>query len=213
MNVDPLISELSTSRLIPVVVLDNPADASRLGVALLAGGVGSAEITFRTDAAAAAISSLTAQTDLLVGAGTVLRPEQVDAAVAAGARFVVSPGLSAAVVARARELSVPIVPGVATATEIMAALDLGIDVVKFFPSEPLGGVATLRALAGPFPTVRFIPTGGIDASLLPRYLTEPHVLAVGASWMVERALIAAGDWDEITARTATAMKVIRGERA
>jgi 2-dehydro-3-deoxyphosphogluconate aldolase/(4S)-4-hydroxy-2-oxoglutarate aldolase len=213
MNVDPLISGLSTSRLIPVVVLDNPADASRLGVALLAGGVGSAEITFRTDAAAAAISSLTAQTDLLVGAGTVLRPEQVDAAVAAGARFVVSPGLSAAVVARARELSVPIVPGVATATEIMAALDLGIDVVKFFPSEPLGGVATLRALAGPFPTVRFIPTGGIDASLLPRYLTEPHVLAVGASWMVERALIAAGDWDEITARTATAMKVIRGERA
>ncbi len=213
MNVDPLIGELFTSRLIPVVVLDNPADAPSLGSALLSGGVGSVEITFRTDAAAAAISSLTAQTDLLVGAGTILRPEQVDAAVAAGAQFVVSPGLSAAVVARARELRVPIVPGVATATEIMAALDLGIDVVKFFPSEPLGGVATLRALAGPFQTVRFIPTGGIGTTLLPRYLTEPHVLAVGGSWMVERALIAAGDWDEITARTATAMKVIRGERA
>src|SRR5690606_2196314 len=129
--------------------------------ALVGGGLRCAEVTFRTDAAEAALRTMAADSRLLVGAGTVVRPDQVDRAVAAGAAFIVSPGFSEAVVRRCRELDVPVFPGVATASELMAALDAGCDVVKFFPAEPLGGVSTLKALAAPFPGVRFIPTGGI----------------------------------------------------
>jgi 2-dehydro-3-deoxyphosphogluconate aldolase / (4S)-4-hydroxy-2-oxoglutarate aldolase len=210
-GVHPVIATLARDRLLPVIRLDNPGDAPALGAALRAGGLGCAEVTFRTEAAPEAIAALAATTDLLVGAGTVIRAEQVETAVEAGARFIVSPGLSAAVVARAVELDTPVVPGVATSSEVMAALDLGISVVKFFPAEQLGGVATMRALAGPFGGVRFIPTGGIDAALLPRYLAEPSVLAVGGSWMVDRALLAARDWDTVTGRTAAALRMARAE--
>jgi 2-dehydro-3-deoxyphosphogluconate aldolase/(4S)-4-hydroxy-2-oxoglutarate aldolase len=144
---------------------------------------------------------------LLVGAGTVVTPDQVDAAVAAGASFVVSPGFSVAVVRRCVELGVPTFPGVATASDIMAAVQEELDIVKFFPAEPLGGVTMIRALAGPFPSMRFLPTGVITAQQLPTYLANPSVVAVGGSWMVAPKLIAGGKWDEITRLTAEAVAV------
>jgi len=140
--------------------------------------------------------------DLVVGAGTVLTDRQVDEAVEAGARFVVSPGLSAAVVRRCQEVGVPVVPGVSTPTEIMQALDLGLDTVKFFPAEANGGLATIKALAAAFPQVRFMPTGGITVDTAPSYLAHPSVVAVGGSWMVAGDLLAADRWDEVAARCA-----------
>lgn len=206
----PFLDLLAESRVLPVVVLEDAGRALDLGAALVAGGARCAEVTFRTAAAVATIRALVASTGLCVGAGTVVRPDQVDAAAEAGARFIVSPGLSPAVVARSRHHGLPVLPGVATPTDIMAALELGLDVLKFFPAGQLGGPATLRALAGPFTSVRFVPTGGITADLLERYLAEPSVLAVGGSWMVEPRLIAAGDWAEITARTADTVRRIGG---
>ena len=135
---------------------------------------------------------------MLVGAGTVVRPEQVDAAVEAGARFVVTPGFSARVVGRCRELGVPVIPGVATATDVIAALDHGLKLLKFFPAEAAGGIAALKALAGPFPGVRWIPTGGISATNAASYLALPSVAAVGGSWMVAPDLIAQRDFGAVT---------------
>jgi 2-dehydro-3-deoxyphosphogluconate aldolase/(4S)-4-hydroxy-2-oxoglutarate aldolase len=142
---------------------------------------------------------------LTVGAGTVLTPGQAERAVAAGARFVVSPGFDEEVVARCRELGVPVVPGIATATELMRALKAGIDTVKLFPAEPLGGLRTLRALAAPFPGTRFVPTGGIDADRMAAYLADPAVLAVGGSWLATPAHLERGDYDEIRRLTADAV--------
>jgi 2-dehydro-3-deoxyphosphogluconate aldolase/(4S)-4-hydroxy-2-oxoglutarate aldolase len=187
-------------RYVPVVVLADAADAAPLAEALVAGGLPIAEVTFRTPAAEQALKTLAADTRLLVGAGTVFTRDQVDRAVAAGAQFVVSPGFSPSVVRHGRELGVPVLPGVATATELMAALDEGVDVVKFFPAEQLGGVGTLRALAAVFGGVRFVPTGGITAGLARSYLDVPAVAAVGGSWMVAPELIRAGAFDQITAR-------------
>ena len=155
---------------IPVIVAEEVDAVRPLGDALKDGGLPVAEVTFRTAAAAEALRLLARDGDLLVGAGTIVRPEQVDLAHAAGARFVVTPGFSARVVDRCRELGLPVVPGVATATEVMAALDHGIELVKFFPAEASGGVAMVEALQGPFPEVRFIPTGGIDATNAADYL-------------------------------------------
>jgi 2-dehydro-3-deoxyphosphogluconate aldolase/(4S)-4-hydroxy-2-oxoglutarate aldolase len=185
-------------RVIPVVVIEELDTVLPLAEALDEGGLQVAEITFRTEAAAAAIRLIAAETDVLVGAGTVVRPEQVDLAVEAGARFIVTPGFSAAVVARCRELDVLVIPGVATATEIVAALDHGLDLAKFFPAEAAGGVALLRALQGPFPGVRFVPTGGVNAANAASYLALPSVVAVGGSWMVAPELIAARDFAAVT---------------
>ncbi len=196
---------LAGSRVVPVVIIEDPATAEPLGKALLAGGLGCAEVTLRTASALAALRELAQQPDLLVGAGTVVSREQVDQAVEAGAKFVVSPGFSPTVVRHCQDLGIPVLPGVATATEIMAALDAGVQVVKFFPAQSLGGVPMLRALAAPFGTVRFVPTGGITAALLPEYLAQPSVAAVGGSWMVAPALLAAGRYDEITALSAAAV--------
>jgi 2-dehydro-3-deoxyphosphogluconate aldolase/(4S)-4-hydroxy-2-oxoglutarate aldolase len=146
---------------------------------------------------------------LSVGAGTVISADQVDTAVAAGARFLVSPGFSHAVVRRCHELDVPVVPGVATATELMTALDAGITIVKLFPAEPLGGITTLRSLAGVFPQVRFVPTGGISAANAASYLAEPSVLAVGGSWMVAAPLLARHSWDAVTRLAAEAVALAR----
>ena len=143
----------------------------------------------------------------------MLNRHQADTAVAAGARFIVSPGFSGTVVTHCQESGVPVLPGIATATELMAALDHGLEVVKFFPAEQLGGPATLRALSGPFRSVRFVPTGGITAALLADYLAVPSVLAVGGSWMVDGPLLAAEDWSTVTARTAAAMLQIRAHPA
>ncbi|MDO9456448.1 bifunctional 4-hydroxy-2-oxoglutarate aldolase/2-dehydro-3-deoxy-phosphogluconate aldolase [Nocardioides sp.] len=189
-------------RVIPVVVLDDPGRADDLGAALVAGGLPVAEATFRSPEAVAVLRRLATNRDLLVGAGTVITAAQVDLAHDAGARFVVSPGLSAAVVRRCQELGLPVFPGVSSATEIITALDLGLDTVKFFPAEANGGLASVKALAAAFPQVRFIPTGGITADTAPTYLAHQAVAAVGGSWMVAPDLLASGQWDEVTARCA-----------
>ncbi|MCO8276172.1 bifunctional 4-hydroxy-2-oxoglutarate aldolase/2-dehydro-3-deoxy-phosphogluconate aldolase [Actinoplanes sp. TRM 88003] len=193
-------------RVVPVVVLDDPEAADDLGAALVAGGLPVAEATFRTPQAALVLRRLAQREDLIVGAGTVLTARQVDRAHEAGARFVVSPGLSAEVVRRCQALGLPVIPGVSTASEIMAALDLGLDTVKFFPAEASGGLPTIKALYAAFPQVRFVPTGGITAESAPAYLAHPAIAAVGGSWMVAPDLLAAGKWDEVTARCAATVK-------
>jgi len=185
-------------RVVPVVVLEELETAVPVASALQAGGLPVAEVTFRTAIAVDAISRIAGDTDVLVGAGTVVRPEQVDEAVAAGARFIVTPGLSLRVIERCRELDVLVIPGVATATEVIAALDQGLDVLKLFPAEAAGGIALLRALRGPFPDVRFVPTGGISAANAALYLALPSVAAVGGSWMVAPELVAARDYAAVT---------------
>ena len=184
---DPaLLSRLSAHRLVPVVVIDDARTADSLGAALVAGGLPVAEVTFRTAAGLESLRRLAARGDLLVGAGTVVTAAQVDQAVAAGAEFIVSPGLSRAVVERCQEHGVLPLPGAVTATEVQAALELGLTAVKFFPAESSGGVAAVRALAGPFTEVGFMPTGGIGPDNLADYLNVPAVRAVGGSWMVPR---------------------------
>jgi len=204
-----VIDSLLGRRVIPVVVVRDVAVAHPLGEALAAGGLPVAEVTFRTAAAEAALRIL-AETDLLVGAGTVLHPELVDRAVEAGARFVVTPGFSDAVVSRCAELGVPVIPGVATASEVMAALAHGLDVLKLFPAGVAGGPALLRALAGPFPDVRFVPTGGVSAASMADYLRLSCVAAVGGSWMVAPSLLEAGDFAEVTRLTTEAVALARG---
>jgi 2-dehydro-3-deoxyphosphogluconate aldolase/(4S)-4-hydroxy-2-oxoglutarate aldolase len=207
--VSEVLDLLAADRILPVVVLSDAGQAEPLAAALLAGGLHCAEVTFRTDAAEAAIRVLAATSGLLVGAGTVLTPEQADRAVDAGARFVVSPGFGPAVVRRCQELGVPVFPGVATATEIQQALDAGLGVLKFFPAEQLGGAAMVKALAAPFGSVRFLPTGGVTAENLAGYLHVPAVLAVGGTWMVAADLLRAGAWDEVTRRSADAVRAAR----
>ena len=196
---------LAQWRVVPVVVLPDPSDAKPLAQALTAGGLRVAEVTFRHPTAAQTIAAMAEDPALIVGAGTVIAADQVDAAVRAGASFVVSPGFSPAVVGRCNELNVAMVPGVATPTELMAALDAGITTVKLFPAEPLGGITTLRSLAAVFPQIRFVPTGGISAANAAAYLAEPSVLAVGGSWMAAPALLAEQAWDTVTRLAAEAV--------
>lgn len=198
---------------IPVVLLERAADAPALGAALISGGLPVAEVTFRTAAAAEVLRVLAEDPALLIGAGTVVRAEQVDEAVAAGARFVVSPGLSQRVVDRCREHDVPVVPGVATASEVIAALDLGLDLLKLFPAEASGGPATLEALAAPFPGVRFIPTGGVGAANAASYLELSCVAAVGGSWMATPKLVKSGDFAAIARLAAEAVALVAEVRA
>ena len=201
-----VLATLATHRLVPVVVADGADQGARLADALVEGGLPVAEITLRLAGGVDAIRAIAGnRPEVVVGAGTVTTTRQVDDVVAAGARYIVSPGLSAAVVRRAQEHGIPVLPGVATPSEIMAALDLGIDVVKLFPASVVGGPAAIKAFAGPFPGLRFVPTGGVSAADLADYLTLKPVLAVGGSWMVDRALVTAGDWAEITRRTRDAV--------
>lgn len=188
---------VADNRIIPVVVINQADRAESLGEALVAGGIPIAEVTFRTAAAPEAIRRMSANADLLVGAGTVLSVAQVDQAVDAGARFIVSPGFSAEVVRRAQHHGLPVFPGAVTPSEIMAALDLGLTTLKFFPANIYGGAAALKALGAPFPQVRFIPTGGVSAENLGTYLTLPNIAAVGGSWMVPASAIDAGDMDTV----------------
>ncbi len=199
---------LAELRLIPVVAIDEAAKAPPLASALAEGGLPCAEITLRTDAAIDAISRIAVLGNVLVGAGTVLTVEQAERATSAGASFIVSPGLDVGLVEWCRERAVPVFPGVATATELMRAVGLGLDVVKLFPASAIGGVATMKALAGPFPDMRFIPTGGIGAGNVGEWLADPRVLACGGSWMVKRDLIAAGDFDEIARRVREAVALV-----
>jgi 2-dehydro-3-deoxyphosphogluconate aldolase/(4S)-4-hydroxy-2-oxoglutarate aldolase len=202
-------SALRNARLIPVVVLDDARDAAPLAGALVAGGLPVAEITFRTAAAGDSIRAMADRGDILLGAGTVLTPAQVDEAVAAGAGYVVSPGLSRAVVERCGEHGILALPGAVTATEVQAALELGLTTVKFFPAGTSGGAPAIAALAAPFGGVRFIPTGGIGPANLHEYLAIDAVAAVGGSWMVPRDRIRAGDFEAIRRLTADAVALLR----
>ncbi len=201
---------LAACPLVPVVVLDRAEDARPLGEALLTGGITAVEITLRTAAGLDAIGVASeALPELTVGAGSVLTTDHVDQVVDAGARFVVSPGLHAPVVARCAERGVPALPGAATASELMTAVNIGLDVVKFFPAGLLGGPAAIKALSAPFPGVSFLPSGGVGPGNLADYLTLPCVPAVSGSWMVEPALIRAGDWAEVARRSADAIAAAR----
>ncbi len=202
-----LLEEIGGLGVIPVVTIDEPADAPALIAALADGGLPTAEFTFRTPAAIEAIRAASAaRPDAIIGAGTVTTPAQVDAAVDAGARFIVSPGLDEDVVRRSRELGALPLPGCATATDLTRARRLGMDAVKFFPAEAAGGIAMLRALAAPFPGLRFVPTGGIDIANMDPYLGDRRVLAVGGSWMVRPDLLKARDWASVTQLAAMAVR-------
>ncbi|POX45848.1 bifunctional 4-hydroxy-2-oxoglutarate aldolase/2-dehydro-3-deoxy-phosphogluconate aldolase [Streptomyces sp. Ru72] len=201
-----LASVLAGARILPVLTVPSVATAGPLADALAAGGARCAEVTFRTADAEQVVKAMAAHGGLAVGAGTVLTPEQAERAVVAGARFVVSPGYDAEVVATCRALDVPVVPGIATATELMRALRAGLDTVKLFPAEPLGGTGMLKALTAPFPQARFVPTGGIGPAHLPAYLAHPAVLAVGGSWMATTGHLERGDYDRIRRLTAEAVE-------
>ncbi len=196
--------------LIPVVAIERAEDAPKLGRALQAGGLPCAEITFRTAAAPEAIRLITAECpDVLVGAGTVLSVAQAEQAAASGARFIVSPGFDAEVVDWCLAHNMPITPGVITPTEVGLAVKKGLTVLKFFPAEAAGGVKLLKALAGPFGGVKFIPTGGISSQNLADYLSLPLVHAAGGSWMVKKQLITAGEFERITELTREAVAVVQ----
>lgn len=200
-----VFDRLGRHRIVPVVTADTAEQGLHIARALADGGLPVAEVTFRTPAAADAIAAIRAETGVLVGAGTVVRPEQVDEAVWAGAMFVVSPGLSLGVVERARHHGLPVLPGAVTATEIQAALEAGIRLVKFFPAGTSGGAAALRALEAPFGDVRFVPTGGVSVENLGTYLSCPSVLAVGGSWMLPADAVAAADWARVSRLTREAV--------
>jgi 2-dehydro-3-deoxyphosphogluconate aldolase / (4S)-4-hydroxy-2-oxoglutarate aldolase len=203
-----ILQQLGHLGLIPVVAIERAADAPPLGRALQEGGLPCAEITFRTAAAEEAIRFMATECpDVLVGAGTVLSIEQAQKAVAAGAKFIVSPGFDAEVVDWCLAHNVPITPGVMTPTEVALALKKGVNVLKFFPAEAAGGVKLLKSIAAPYGQVKFIPTGGISAQNLADYLSLPMVHACGGSWMVTKQLIAAGKFDQITALTREAVTI------
>jgi 2-dehydro-3-deoxyphosphogluconate aldolase/(4S)-4-hydroxy-2-oxoglutarate aldolase len=194
---------------IPVLVIDDAATAVPLAQALVAGGLGILEITLRTPAALEVIRAIAGEVEeAVVGAGTVLTPAQYRDAERAGARFVVSPGATDAVLSAARASTVPLLPAAATATEVMRLLEQGYRFLKFFPAEPAGGPAYLKALASPLPAARFCPTGGIDAARAPEYLKLSNVVCVGGSWVAPNTAVAAGDWQQITrlARAAAALR-------
>jgi 2-dehydro-3-deoxyphosphogluconate aldolase/(4S)-4-hydroxy-2-oxoglutarate aldolase len=208
-----ILQKLGTLGVVPVVAIERAKDASNLGQALLDGGLPCAEITFRTAAAEDAIRRIASEfPDILVGAGTVLSSAQAEQAVAAGARFVVSPGFDPKVVDWCLENGVPVTPGVATSTEINMALDKGLDILKFFPAGELGGVNMLRAIGAPYGNVKFIPTGGVNASNLADYLSMPMVHACGGSWMVKKQLIADGEFEQISRLAREAVDIAQQAR-
>ncbi|WP_040893543.1 bifunctional 4-hydroxy-2-oxoglutarate aldolase/2-dehydro-3-deoxy-phosphogluconate aldolase [Streptomyces griseoaurantiacus] len=202
-------SVLDLAPVLPVVVVDDAADAVPLARALVAGGLPAIEVTLRTPAALDAIRAVAeAVPDAVVGAGTVLTPAQVTRCVEAGARFLVSPGWTETLLAAMTASGVPFLPGVSTASEVVALLERGVTEVKFFPAEAAGGTAYLKSLAGPLPGVRFCPTGGIGPGTAPAYLALPNVGCVGGSWMVPADAVAAGDWARVErlAREAAALR-------
>ena len=207
MTVDDL---MAVQPVIPVITIDRVEDAIPLAKALVGAGLRVLEVTLRTPAALAAIREMAKVPGAIVGAGTVLNARDVDAAVAHGATFIVTPGLSEATVAASALASIPILPGIATATELMAGLDLGLTRFKFFPAEQAGGRAMLDAFRGPFGAVKFCPTGGISLDLARDYLKRPNVGCVGGGWVCPTKLIDAKKWDEIGALAKEAAALPRG---
>ena len=206
--------KLSAFGVVPVVVIDDAKDALPLAEALRAGGLLCAEVTFRTDAAEESIRRISeAYPDMLCGAGTVLTMEQLDRAIGAGARFIVSPGFDPEIVDACIARNIPVYPGCMTPSEIIQGVKRGLQILKLFPAGELGGPAMIKALSGPFPGLRFLPTGGVNAGNLRDYLSMKAVAACGGSWMVKKDLIAAGEFDRITAmvrEAAALVKEIRG---
>ena len=208
------VEQVAACGVVPVVVLEDAAQAVPTAKALLKGGINAMEITFRTSAAKASIEKVAREVpEMIVGAGTVVNVQQVHDAVEAGAKFLVSPGSDAEVIAEAIRLGVPITPGVVTPSEIMIGLKLGLKVFKFFPAENYGGLKTIKALSGPFPQIKILPTGGINQSNVAEYFKNPKILAVGGSWMCTKDMISSGDFDGIAEKSAAAtalFKEIRG---
>jgi 2-dehydro-3-deoxyphosphogluconate aldolase/(4S)-4-hydroxy-2-oxoglutarate aldolase len=209
-----LTAALFDAGVVPVVTVSRPEQAVPIAEALLAGGLTCVEITFRSDGAPAAIESIRAHLPaLLVGAGTVLTTAQADAAIAAGASFIVAPGLNPAVVDHVLGRGIPMLPGVCTPSEIEQALARGLGLVKFFPAGAMGGVGFLRALAGPYPTVRYVPTGGITPANVAEYLAVPFVAAVGGTWLATPDVVAAGEWETVRGLAADAAAMVRRARS
>jgi len=207
----PVLEQISKIGIVPVVKIDRAEDALPLAKALCAGGLPCAEVTFRTAAAAEAIKIMTTNfPEMCVGAGTVLNAAQVDAAVEAGAKFIVSPGLNPNTVKYCLEKNVPITPGTSSPSDIEQAIELGLDVVKFFPAEQSGGLAKIKAMAAPYVNMKFMPTGGVSAKNLCSYLDFDKIIACGGSWMVPGDLINAGEWDKIEALTREAVQTMLG---
>ncbi len=206
-----ILEKISNIGIVPVVVLDDAKDAEPLAKALCEGGLPCAEVTFRTDAAEESIRRMTAAfPNMLVGAGTVLTTEQVDRAIGAGAKFIVSPGFNPEVVKYCVDKNIPMVPGTNNPSNIEAALSFGLDVVKFFPAEQSGGVAMIKAMAAPYVNVKFMPTGGVNAGNICDYLAFDKIIACGGSWMVKKDLVAAGKFDEIKRLTEEAVRTMLG---
>lgn len=208
-----VLEKIQEIGIVPVVVLDDVKDAKSLAQALCEGGLPCAEVTFRTPAAEESIRIMSEDfPQMLVGAGTVLTTEQVDRAVAAGAKFIVSPGLNPRIVKYCVEKGIPITPGCSSASDIEVALENGLEVVKFFPAEPAGGLNMIKALAAPYVGVKFMPTGGINATNVREYLAYDRILACGGSWMVKNDLIKAGDYAKITELVKEAVEIVKESR-
>ena len=208
-----VLQRITNRGVVPVVTLGDQSLAEPLADALVGGGLSVVEITLRSPAGVPAIEALAERDDVLVGAGSVRSSAEASAAISAGCDFIVSPGFDSSIVGIATEAGVLGIPGIATATELMQARNLGVDVVKFFPAEAAGGLAALRALAAAFPDVRFVPTRGISGANGRRYLDESFVAAVGGSWMIDDTALATGDWEAITEAAAEAARLGEGDRS
>ncbi len=204
-----LLAQVAEKKIVPVVKLDRAADAKPLGEALCQGGLPVAEVTFRTDAAEESIQIMKKEfPEMMVGAGTIVNVEQAKRAQGAGASFLVSPGISRSVVEFALDNKLPIFPGTCTPSEVMIAMEYQLPLVKFFPAKQYGGLDTIKALAAPFPSMKFMPTGGINASNILDFLAFNKIVACGGSWMVKDSLITSGDFAEITRLTAEAVSLV-----
>ena len=207
---NPVLKKIQDTGIIPVVVINDAKDAEPLAKALIEGGLPCAEVTFRTDAAEESIRIMKEKfPDMLLGAGTVLTTEQVDRAVAAGAKFIVSPGLNPKVVKYCVEKNIPVTPGIITPSEMEQAIELGLEVVKFFPAESFGGLKTIKSMAAPYGKMMFMPTGGINPENVKEYLKFDKILACGGSWMVAGNLVKEGKFDEIAKLVAEAKEIVK----
>lgn len=210
---NPILEKVHEIGIVPVVVLEDSKDAKPLAEALIAGGLPCAEVTFRTAGAAESIRIMSSEfPEMLVGAGTVLTTEQVDEAVAAGAKFIVSPGLNPRIVKYCVEKGILIIPGCANPSDIEQALENGLEVVKFFPAEQIGGLPLIKAMAAPYTGVKFMPTGGINAKNVSSYLEYPRIVACGGSWMVSSDLVKAGDFKKVTELSKEAVELVAKAR-
>ena len=203
-----VLKQFAKMRVVPVVAMQNAEDTMRLADALIEGGLPCAEITFRTAAAVDAMRIMARRGDILVGAGTVLKVDQVKAAVDVGVRFMVAPGFNPKVVEYCVENHITITPGICTPSDIEAALDFGLEVLKFFPAEAFGGLKSLTAMSDPYSTVKFIPTGGINPNNLLEYLQFPKVLACGGTWIAKSSLISEGKFEVIKSNTQEAVRIV-----